>query len=158
MNRPLALALPGLVLALAVLVALAARGDNPRVVLRVGGVEIAAELADTPQSRQRGLMHRTRLAPNQGMLLVFPSPQLIRLWMKNTPLALDAGFFDAEGRFLGSVTMPPDDGRRIHQAPRPAVYALEMAAGWFERNGIKPGDPLVFLGGEGGAPITPYPK
>jgi uncharacterized protein len=73
------------------------------------------------------------------LLLVFPEQKIIRLWMLNTSLPLDAGFFDRDGVLVGTVYMKPDGGKRIHRSPAPAVYALEMNRGWFERNGIRPG-------------------
>ncbi len=121
------------------------RGEPPVIRLRLGGAVLSAEVAATPAARRRGLMHRQALAADAGMLLVFPEPQIIRLWMKDTPLALDAGFFDSQGRLLAVAEMAPDDGRRIHRSPGPAVYALEMTHGWFLRNGVALGDRLVFL-------------
>jgi len=113
-----------------------------RIAIHVGGVPAWVEIAADPASRGQGLMHRTDLEPDEGMLLVFPEEHFVRLWMLNTPLPLDAGFFDSKGRYSGHCTMQPDNGKEIHIAPRPASYALEMPAGWFERHAIEPGSLL----------------
>jgi uncharacterized membrane protein (UPF0127 family) len=86
-----------------------------------------------------GLMQRQDLGRDEGMLLVFPAPRVQQIWMLNTPIPLDAGFFDADGVLLNTVSMSPDGGRTIHESTGPAIYALEMNIGWFERNGLSPG-------------------
>ncbi|MEJ2529346.1 MAG: DUF192 domain-containing protein [Gammaproteobacteria bacterium] len=106
---------------------------------QVGDVSVRIMIARDAASRRQGLMGRQSLGQDEGLLLVFPKEHKIRLWMLNTSLPLDAGFFDRDGVMVGSVSMKPDGGKRIHSSPAPAVYALEMNRGWFKRNGIRPG-------------------
>jgi len=130
--------------ALAVLVSMSGcRPDEPqRLAIRIAGVPARVEIAADPQSRGQGLMERAELGPDEGMLLVFPRERPIRLWMLNTHIPLDAGFFDGQGVLVGKAAMRPDGGKEIHSSPRPARYALEMNLGWFERHGIAPGSRL----------------
>ncbi len=124
--------------------ALALSGCEPAPVgelvsARVDDVSVRIVIAKDAEDRRQGLMGRQSLGQDEGMLLVFPQEKIIRLWMLNTSLPLDAGFFDQDGVMVGSVSMKPDGGKQIHQSPVPAVYALEMNRGWFERNGIRVG-------------------
>ncbi len=112
------------------------------VTARVDDVVIRVAIADDEDSRQQGLMGCKGLKPDEGMLLVYPSQKILKLWMLNMHLPLDAGFFDKDGVLIWVVSMEPDGGKKIHTSPRPALYALEMNRGWFERNGIRQGAKL----------------
>lgn len=66
--------------------------------LRLGPAHVMAEVADTPESRETGLMFRDSLAPDRGMLFIFETPQRASFWMKNTRIPLSVGFIDKIGR------------------------------------------------------------
>ena len=104
----------------------------------VGGVEVTAEIADTPALRERGLMERDSLPENHGMLFVYPDEPDRSFWMRNTPLALDIAFLDRNGTIINIETMQPNDDTSTFST-RPAMYALEMAAGWFAEHGVEAG-------------------
>lgn len=97
-----------------------------------------AELATTPQSRAQGLMYRERMPVNHGMLFVFETYASC-FWMRNTPLPLSIAFIDAQGIVTRIADMQPLSDAE-HCPAQPSPYALEMHQGWFERNGIAPGD------------------
>jgi len=103
---------------------------------RVDQVKLRIAIARDAGSRRQGLMGRQSMGQDEGMLLVYPSERNIRLWMLNTQLPLDVGFFDRDGVMVGGISMEPDGGRKIHESQQPALYALEMNRGWFERNRI----------------------
>jgi len=126
-------------LLLVVLWPLSACNEKERIAIEVGQVRAMVELASNPEARRQGLMGRTRLGQNQGMLMVYPSPEILDIWMLNTNIPLDVGFFDVQGRLINTVSMWPDGGRQIHSSRLPSLYALEMNMGWFERYGLKPG-------------------
>lgn len=111
--------------------------------LDVGGVTVTAEIADTPALRERGLMERDSLPENHGMLFVYPEERELSFWMRNTPLALDIAFIDRAGTIVNIETMQPNDDENT-VSNRPAMYALEMEAGWFEANGVEPGARVGF--------------
>ncbi len=135
--------LPMLVVLLLVLVGC----DKARqLTVQVDDVEVIVDLASTPDSRGQGLMGRERLQQNQGMLLVFSEPQIIKIWMLNMKMPLDVGFFDGEGVLLNWKSMIPDGGVAVHRSDGEALYALEMNSGWFERHAISMGARLHLPG------------
>lgn len=99
---------------------------------------IQAEVANTGESRAKGLMHRKDMPRNHGMLFVFDRSSVHCMWMRNTLLPLSVAFLDEEGRILNVEEMKPqtDDS---HCASRPAGFALEMGADWFAGKGLGPG-------------------
>jgi uncharacterized membrane protein (UPF0127 family) len=113
----------------------------PVVELKAGMHLIRAEVAADYSSRGRGLMHRKSLAPNAGMLFVFDGAAIHCMWMKNTYIALSVAFLDDKGEIINIADMQPHS-EQSHCAARPALYALEMAQGWFAQRGVKPGQPI----------------
>ena len=115
-----------------------ARGELPAINLNAGIYVIRAEVANTSETRARGLMYRESLGPNQGMLFVFAWPERHCMWMKNTPLPLSVAFIDEGGEVVSISEMVPHT-ENSHCAARPARFALEMNRGWFARKGIRAG-------------------
>lgn len=108
-----------------------------RVEIEIGGVKAYVEVARTKEERQKGLMHRTSLGPDEGMLFVFPEEKIQAFWMKNTLIPLDVAFFDSQGFLIDVFRMEPDGGERIYQSSQPALYAVEMNAGWFAEKDLR---------------------
>jgi uncharacterized membrane protein (UPF0127 family) len=113
----------------------------PVVQLSAGMHLIRAEVAADFSSRSRGLMHRKSLGANAGMLFIFDGAAPHCMWMKNTYIPLSVAFVDAQGAIINIADMQPHS-EESHCAARPALYALEMAQGWFAQRGIKPGAKL----------------
>lgn len=111
----------------------------PQVQLTAGMYRITAELANTPQTRQTGLMHRQRMAEHHGMVFVFEFDAAHCMWMRNTLLPLSVAFLDGDGTILNVEDMAPQTETN-HCAAQPARYALEMNQGWFAQRGIGSGD------------------
>ena len=118
--------------------------EDSRVDLRGdwGTVRFTVELAETPEERSQGLMHRRSLSSSAGMLFVFDSPQNVVFWMENTLIPLDILFLSAEGVIL-----------RIHENAMPldrtpiyggddVKYVLEINGGLARRIGISAGTEL----------------
>lgn len=113
-------------------------------VIELGEYKIRAEIASTPRERERGLMYRTSIGEEEGMLFVFPKASPQAFWMKNTLIPLDVGYFDEQGFLIEYFTMTPDDGVRTYPSSEPALYALEMKAGWYAKRGLRKYTKLVF--------------
>ncbi|OGA13378.1 MAG: hypothetical protein A3G25_04480 [Betaproteobacteria bacterium RIFCSPLOWO2_12_FULL_63_13] len=126
------------------LMALRAQGELPVIRLNAGIHVIRAEVANTFETRARGLMYREALGPNQGMLFVFPRLERHCMWMKNTPLPLSVAFIDDDGEVISLSEMAPHT-ENSHCAARPVRFALEMTTGWFESRGIRAGGKLLGL-------------
>lgn len=99
---------------------------------------VQAEVARTPEQRERGLMFRERLDPGQGMFFVFPDSQTRAFWMKNTFIPLDIAYMDEHLRIVDIQAMEPED-ESTYPSARPAMFALEVPRGWFEEAGIQVG-------------------
>ena len=110
----------------------------PEVQLSAGIHLIHAELADDFTSRMQGLMYRTALPPNGGMLFVFEEAAVQCMWMKNTLIPLSVAFIGDDGKIINIADMQPQT-EDAHCAAQPARYALEMKQGWFTQRGIRPG-------------------
>ncbi|WP_233582666.1 DUF192 domain-containing protein [Candidimonas sp. SYP-B2681] len=110
----------------------------PTTQLTIGSHTANVEIAATDSSRSYGLMQRQSLPRDHGMLFVFDNAGMPCFWMKNTPLALSIAFIDAKGRIVNIADMRPHSLEE-HCPTAPAVYALEMERGWFDRHKIKAG-------------------
>ncbi|MBE7436955.1 MAG: DUF192 domain-containing protein [Spirochaetales bacterium] len=103
----------------------------------IGTNKLTVEIAATPESRERGLMYRSSLDPDHGMLFVFRKPDVQTFWMKNTLIPLDIGFFDDQGFLILTHSMDTDDGKKRYSSMEPALYAVETDRGWFEKKQIR---------------------
>jgi len=134
MNKTIIAALAGLLLSAAAW----AQNAMPVMELSAGFHRIEAEVAANDQNRQVGLMNRTAMPPQRGMLFVFPKENTHCMWMRNTLIPLSVAFIDADGYIINIENMQPQTEDN-HCAKVPARYALEMNLGWFAQRGIKPG-------------------
>ncbi|MBP6777967.1 MAG: DUF192 domain-containing protein [Piscinibacter sp.] len=114
----------------------------PTVRLTAGGMHvIQAEVAQSPQERATGMMFRTEMPANAGMLFVFEYAAPHCFWMSNTLLPLSIAFLADDGTVVNVIEMQPRSTSN-HCAAQPVRYALEMNQGWFAKRGIKAGSRL----------------
>lgn len=108
-----------------------------------GVATFQVEVADTPREHQFGLMCRRKLAPDRGMLFVFPAPAPRVFWMRNTLIPLDIVYIGANGRVVSiSRNVQPLDESGAPSAG-PAKYVLELAGGRAAQIGLLPGDRVL---------------
>lgn len=107
---------------------------------RSGPVAFKVEMALTPEERSKGLMYRTELAPDTGMLFDFRTDQPVYMWMKNTYIPLDMVFIRSDGRVarIAADTTPLSTETISSGGPVRAV--LELPAGTAKARGITVGD------------------
>ena len=129
-------------LGLSALAQMAPQTNLPRTQLQAGMHLIDAQVAITSEQREIGLMLRTDMAPNEGMLFVFETPQTQCFWMKNTILPLTAAFVNDQGLIVNLEDMQPQT-TNPHCSSAPVRFVLEMHQGWFVKHGIKAGQKLV---------------
>ena len=107
---------------------------------------LTVEIADTQPEREKGLMFRYSIPRDNGMLFVFDREISLSFWMKNTFIPLDIAYISAKGIINEIYRMEPLDYSIVYPSKKPAKYALEVNAGWFKKNGIRPGMKLNFNG------------
>lgn len=113
----------------------------PSITLGAGMHVIRAEVAQSPEQRAIGLMNRSVMGANEGMLFVFEEANPQCFWMKNTLLPLSIAFVADDGTVVNIAEMKPH-ALDSHCSTKPVRYALEMNQGWFAKRGIKPGHKL----------------
>lgn len=101
---------------------------------------VTAEVAANDADRARGLMFRKALAPDEGMLFVFPRPAEHRFYMRNTLLPLDMIFAAEDGRVLGVVERAEPRTEISRGVAGPTRFVLEVIGGWSADRGIGAGD------------------
>ena len=114
----------------------------PKVALHVGKATLNTEIAATGPQRERGLMFRSRMADNDGMIFLMPNIAIATFWMKNTLIPLSIAFIDKNGVILDIHDMKALDESITRSDNDQVAYALETNLHWFALNGIKPGDKI----------------
>jgi len=99
---------------------------------------VKVEIVEKPEDQARGLMDRTSLPEDEGMLFWIGVRHDHGFWAKRTLISLDLVFIDFD-RVAGVLTMPPLDQRSYHLG-RPSHHVLEVNGGWAARHGVKVGD------------------
>lgn len=100
------------------------------------------EVARTDAERQRGLMERLQLPASAGMLFDFGVEQPVAMWMRNTPIALDMLFADAQGEIVDVIANTVPLSETLLMPKSPARYVVELAAGQAAARALAPGDRL----------------
>jgi uncharacterized membrane protein (UPF0127 family) len=113
--------------------------DLPKATLTLGTNSLDTQIAADDSSRERGLMSRTNLAENEAMLFVFPRPQPVAFWMKDTPVPLSIAYVGPSGRIFEIHDLKPFDETPVPSASEAVVYAIEVPQGWFARRGVMAG-------------------
>ncbi|MDF3819297.1 DUF192 domain-containing protein [Leptospira sp. 96542] len=111
--------------------------NTPEIIFgSVGERSLKIEIANTPSTRQVGLMHRTKLGADEGMLFVFPTTEYLNFWMKNTNIPLTIGYFSEDMLLKETYDMKPNQTEEVYPSKFPAKYALEVNRGWFAKHKI----------------------
>ena len=105
-----------------------------------GSYTLTLEVAKTPEQQQHGLMFRENLAPDGGMIFVYPTARKIAMWMKNTPLSLDMVFLGNDRKISAIVTNTEPQSEKIIESEEPAIAVIELKAGTAKRLGLSVGD------------------
>jgi uncharacterized membrane protein (UPF0127 family) len=104
-----------------------------------GAPRVAVEIAATEASRERGLMYRTKMPDDQGMIFDFDDSARRSFWMRNTCIPLDMLFIDADGAIAGVLEQVPPLDESPRGVPCAVSHVLELNAGWTRAHGIRPG-------------------
>ena len=126
--------------------------DTARVQLATASdtVPLRVEVAATEDQRAYGLMERSSLPPDAGMLFTYPEQQSPEAgyWMYRTRIPLDIAFLDSAGRIVAILPMEPCTSTDPHWCPSyppgvPYRAALEVNRGYFAQRNISPGDRVL---------------
>jgi uncharacterized membrane protein (UPF0127 family) len=130
----------GLVVSVWSAFALAFKRETLTLVTSAGERQIAIEVAETSEQKALGLMFRTSLADDAGMLFPYPDAQEITMWMKNTFIPLDMVFIRADGVVHRIAVRTEPLSERVIASEGHVTAVLELAGGAAQRLGLKPGD------------------
>jgi hypothetical protein len=97
--------------------------------------------------QETGMMFRTNLAENAGMIFVLPFPQRASFWMTNCPLPLAAAYISPQGEIVEIHELHANDTNSVLAKSSDILYVLEVNQGWFSRHHIEPGTIVRTEGG-----------
>jgi uncharacterized membrane protein (UPF0127 family) len=111
------------------------------------------EPADTDATRERGLMERTAIDDDGGMLFIFPDVAQRGFWMGHCLIDIDIIFLDSHGRVTATHRMKaqppqrPDESDSAYRARMPtypsrmpAQFVIELSPGWLDRLSVRVDD------------------
>lgn len=124
--------------------------------LYLGAAELDTELALSLDQIRAGMMFRTNIAENEGMLFVFGVPHQAAFWMKNTRVPLSAAYITTDGLIAEIHDLHPHDTNSVAAATDRVQYVLEVAQGWFARHNVTTG--AVVRTPRGTLPETFFPR
>lgn len=130
----------GLLLAIVPGLAKALPVEDITILTRSGPKVFHVEIAADQDSRELGLMHRTQMAPDAGMLFDFQDTVLVSFWMKDTPLSLDMLFVRPDGRISTIAPNAVPYSTTPIRSAEPVRAVIEINGGLASSLGIAPGD------------------
>ncbi len=114
------------------------------------------ELANDDATRTYGLMGRTQIPPNGGMLFIYPDANILRFWMGDCLVDIDIIFLDPQGRVTATHQMKAEPPRRAdetvadyrsrlatYSSVHPAQFAIELAAGSIQELNLEVEDKIA---------------
>ncbi len=116
------------------------RREPLTLVTASGAHTFDVEIAATPEAKAKGLMFRTSLADNAGMLFPYSPPQEATMWMRNTYISLDMIFIRADGTVHRIEARTEPFSERVIASQGDVAAVLELKAGMAARIGLTPGD------------------
>lgn len=114
------------------------------MILNIHGVEIRAEVVDTPEDRHKGLSGRESLAEGDGMLFIFEETDAHSFWMPDMRFALDIIWLDESMKVVYiKENATPESYPELFTPSTPALYVLEVSSGFSKEKGIVVGDQAI---------------
>ncbi len=118
----------------------AVRFETPR-----GPWVVRVEIANSEETRQRGLMYRRDLPQDRGMIFIFESTAEHGFWMRNTMLSLDMIFLGEDRGVVGVVARAEPGTDTVRTVKKPSRYVVEVSAGEAAAHAVGPGTRAVFI-------------
>lgn len=117
----------------------AAQGRLATIKLWLGPEQLTAEMAVTGQQIQTGMMFRTNIDENEGMIFALPNTERAAFWMKNCFVPLSVAYIDPDGVIQEIHPLEPQNTNSVIAGTDNIRFALETKQGWFDRHNIRPG-------------------
>ena len=108
--------------------------------------KIDIEIADNDYERQLGLMNRQSMEEMQGMLFIFPNETFQSFWMRNTLFSLDILFVNSNKEIVTIHRNTTPLSEQSYPSTAPSIYVVEVNAGFCDRQNIKLGDKIFWIG------------
>ncbi len=122
------------------------RNENKGEMAGVRDIDITIEIADTPDERAKGLSGRESLDKSTGLLFIHDKPGIYGIWMKDMKFPIDVIWLDGNYRVVDIASdVQSDSFPEVFEPRAPALYILEVNAGFTEKNGIRIGGMIEFL-------------
>jgi uncharacterized membrane protein (UPF0127 family) len=110
----------------------------------IGGTAVQVDVATAPAEREQGLGGREHLAPDTGMLFIFPEDGMYRFWMKDMRFPIDMLWLTADGTIVGvHADVLPSTYPETFGADVPARYVLELPAGYTQAHDVHVGEVVL---------------
>lgn len=109
-------------------------------------IKIDIEIADTEYELQLGLMNRKDMKEDQGMLFIFPRQEIRSFWMRNTLISLDMLFVNDKKKIVTIQKNTKVLSDQSYRSNEPALYVVEVLAGFTDRHNIQVGDIVDWMG------------
>jgi uncharacterized membrane protein (UPF0127 family) len=114
----------------------------PTTTVTLGDKQFTLEISNTDSTRETGLMYRDSMPADHGMIFVFPDPQTVSFYMKNTRIPLDIVFVDPAGKVISVHQMQPYVEYPTTDSESAVRWAIELNLNAASGAGVKPGDQL----------------
>ena len=111
----------------------------PTIQLWLGPEQMTAEMAVTDLQVMTGMMFRTNMAENEGMIFVLGAPKPAHFWMKNCYVPLSVAYIDPEGVIQEIHDLQPHNTNTVNSVSPNIAFALETPQGWFQHHNIQSG-------------------
>ncbi len=129
--------------------------SDKRAIIHLTGTDgeaiVSAEVVSSTKTIRRGLMYRTKLPPDEGMLFLMGFEDDHVFWMHNTLISLDMIFIAKDMKVVGVAANAPTKSDARQSVGAPSLYVLEVNAGWAAAHGIGAGATARFEGVEAAA-------
>lgn len=118
--------------------------NSPKT-LKIGGITLNIDVADTDTEREKGLSGREKLTENEGLLFIFEKEGNYDFWMKDMNFPIDIAWLDKDKKIIHiEKNILPETYPEIFNSSGKSLYVLETVAGFFENSKIKIGDSAEF--------------
>jgi uncharacterized membrane protein (UPF0127 family) len=117
----------------------------PKAIYRVKGISLYTYIADSPARKDKGLGGISHLPENSAMFFPHDTSALYGFWMKEMLMSIDMIFLDENLKIITiHKSVSPETFPKVFTSEEPAMYVLEVKAGFLEKNGIEVGEKIIF--------------